>query len=72
MTSLAFIVGMNPLMVATGGSAMGNKSISTGAAMGMLSGVVLGIFVIPLLFILFQYLQEKVSGKKINEKATIS
>jgi hydrophobe/amphiphile efflux-1 (HAE1) family protein len=72
MTSLAFIVGMIPLMVATGGSAMGNKSISTGAAMGMLSGVVLGIFVIPLLFILFQYLQEKVSGKKINEKATIS
>jgi hydrophobe/amphiphile efflux-1 (HAE1) family protein len=64
MTSLAFIVGMIPLMVATGGSASGNRSISTGAAMGMLSGVILGIFVIPLLYILFQYLQEKISGAK--------
>lgn len=64
MTSLAFIVGMIPLMVAKGGSAVGNCSISTGAAMGMLSGVILGVFVIPLLFILFQTLQEKVSGKK--------
>ncbi|MCG2614307.1 efflux RND transporter permease subunit [Terrimonas sp. NA20] len=63
MTSLAFIVGMIPLMLAKGGSAMGNKSISTGAAMGMLSGVILGIFVIPLLYMLFQYLQEKVSRK---------
>ncbi|SDD55061.1 hydrophobe/amphiphile efflux-1 (HAE1) family protein [Dyadobacter soli] len=64
MTSLAFIVGMIPLMIATGGSAAGNRSISTGAAMGMLSGVVLGIFVIPLLYMLFQFLQEKISGKK--------
>jgi hydrophobe/amphiphile efflux-1 (HAE1) family protein len=64
MTSLAFIVGMIPLMVATGGSASGNRSISTGAAMGMLSGVILGIFVIPLLYILFQYLQEMISGSK--------
>lgn len=63
MTSLAFIVGMIPLMVATGGTATGNRSISTCAAMGMLSGVVLGIFVIPLLYILFQYLHEKVFGK---------
>lgn len=64
MTSLAFIVGMIPLMMATGGSAMGNRSISTGAAVGMLSGVVLGVFVIPLLYIAFQYLQEKISGKR--------
>ena len=63
MTSLAFIVGMIPLMVATGGSAMGNRSISTGAAIGMLTGVIFGVFVIPLLYMLFQYLQEKVSGK---------
>lgn len=69
MTSLAFIVGMIPLMRATGGSAAGNKSISTGAAMGMLSGVVLGVVVIPLLYIFFQYLQEKVSRKKIVEHA---
>lgn len=65
MTSLAFIVGMIPLMIATGGTAVGNRSISTGAAVGMFSGVVLGVFVIPLLFMLFQYLQEKISGKKL-------
>lgn len=64
MTSLAFTVGMIPLMFASGGTASGNRSISTSAAMGMLSGVILGIFVIPLLYMLFQFLQEKVSGKK--------
>ena len=62
MTSLAFIAGMIPLMFATGGSAAGNQSISTGAAIGMLTGVVLGIFVIPLLYMFFQYLQEKISA----------
>lgn len=68
MTSLAFIVGMIPLMFATGGTAVGNKSISISAAIGMLSGVVLGVFVIPLLFIFFQYLQEKISGNnKMNQ-----
>lgn len=63
MTSLAFIAGMIPLMIATGGAASANRSISTGAAIGMLSGVLLGIFVIPVLYIFFQYLQEKVSAK---------
>lgn len=64
MTSLAFIAGMVPLMLSSGGTAIGNRSISTSAAMGMLSGVILGVIVIPLLYIFFQYLQEKVSGKK--------
>ncbi|WP_256009415.1 efflux RND transporter permease subunit [Desertivirga xinjiangensis] len=66
MTSLAFIVGLIPMMGATGPSAEGNHSISIGAAGGMLSGVVLGLFIIPVLFIVFQYLQEKVSPKRIN------
>ncbi|PXW07804.1 hydrophobe/amphiphile efflux-1 (HAE1) family protein [Chryseobacterium sp. CBTAP 102] len=64
MTSLAFIAGMIPLMISTGGMASGNKSISTSAAMGMLSGVVLGVFVIPVLYMFFQYLDEKFSAKK--------
>ncbi|MFP5439568.1 MAG: efflux RND transporter permease subunit [Bacteroidia bacterium] len=63
MTSLAFIVGLLPMMRATGPSAQGNHSISIAAAGGMISGVVLGLFVVPVLFIVFQYLQEKVSGK---------
>lgn len=63
MTSLAFIAGLIPMMFATGPSAQGNHSISIAAAGGMLGGVILGLFVIPVLFIIFQYLQEKVSNK---------
>jgi HAE1 family hydrophobic/amphiphilic exporter-1 len=63
MTSFAFIVGLVPLMRATGGSALGNRSIGTGAVGGMLTGVIFGIFVIPVLYVIFQYLQERVVGK---------
>jgi len=62
MTSLAFIVGLAPMMRAVGPSAQGNHSISIGAAGGMISGVILGLFIIPVLFVIFQYLQEKVTG----------
>ena len=64
MTSLAFIVGLLPMVFAQGPSAMGNHSISIGAIGGMLSGVLLGIFIIPVLFVVFQFLQEKISPKK--------
>lgn len=63
MTSLAFIMGLLPMMNVKGPSAMGNHSISIGAAGGMLSGVILGLFIIPVLFIVFQYIQERISGK---------
>ncbi len=62
MTSLAFIIGLFPMSIASGPSAQGNHSISMGAAGGMLSGVVLGLFIIPVLFVIFQGLQEKVKG----------
>ncbi|MGV0924473.1 efflux RND transporter permease subunit [Empedobacter tilapiae] len=64
MTSLAFVAGLVPLMFATGGTAIGNKSISISAAGGMLSGVVLGVLIIPVLYMIFQSLQEKVSSNK--------
>ena len=63
MTSFAFIVGLLPLTWASGGSALGNRSIGTGAVGGMLTGVLLGVFIIPVLFVIFQALQEKVTGK---------
>jgi HAE1 family hydrophobic/amphiphilic exporter-1 len=62
MTSFAFIFGILPLMFSTGAGAIGNKSIGTGAVGGMLIGTLLGLFVIPILFIIFQSLQEKISG----------
>ncbi len=63
MTSFAFIVGLLPLTWASGGSALGNRSIGTGALGGMLTGVVFGLFVIPVLFIIFQGLHERVNKK---------
>ncbi|HMF72139.1 MAG TPA: efflux RND transporter permease subunit, partial [Flavitalea sp.] len=63
MTSLAFVAGLIPMMGATGPSAQGNHSISIGAAGGMISGVILGVLIIPVLFVIFQHLQEKISGK---------
>lgn len=67
MTSFAFIVGLLPLTWAKGGSALGNRSIGTGALGGMLTGVILGVFIIPVLFVIFQYLQEKIGRKKEEE-----
>ncbi|WP_276501681.1 efflux RND transporter permease subunit [Terrimonas pollutisoli] len=66
MTSFAFIVGLLPLTWAKGGSALGNRSIGTGAVGGMLTGVILGIFIIPVLFVIFQYLHEKISRKPVQ------
>jgi len=68
MTSLAFVAGLIPLMTTTGSSAMGNQSVSVGAAGGMLMGVILGIFIIPVLYMVFQNLHEKVSGKLMVEE----
>jgi multidrug efflux pump subunit AcrB len=63
MTSFAFIVGLLPLVWTTGASALGNHSIGVSAIGGMLTGVILGVFLIPVLYIIFQYLQEKVTGR---------
>jgi hydrophobic/amphiphilic exporter-1 (mainly G- bacteria), HAE1 family len=67
MTSLAFIFGVMPLMFSTGAGANGNKSIGTSAVGGMLFGVLFGILVIPVLFIIFQNIQEKLKSKTGND-----
>jgi HAE1 family hydrophobic/amphiphilic exporter-1 len=68
MTSLAFIFGLMPLMFASGVGAIGNRSIGTGAVGGMLVGTLFGVFVIPVLYIIFQTLQENVYDFKIFNK----
>lgn len=50
-------------MAASGVGAQGNNSIGTGAIGGMLIGTVFGVFFIPVLFVMFQSLQEKISSK---------
>ncbi|HEX2975960.1 MAG TPA: efflux RND transporter permease subunit [Bacteroidales bacterium] len=66
MTSLAFIIGIMPLMFSTGAGANGNKSIGFSAVGGMLFGTVLGVLVIPALFIIFQGFQEKFRKVKVT------
>eukprot|EP01037_Dinobryon_pediforme_P015789 gene15789-15946_t len=66
MTSMAFVFGLFPMSIATGPSAQGNHSISIGAAGGMVSGVLLGLFIIPVLFVIFQGLQEKITGVPLS------
>jgi hydrophobe/amphiphile efflux-1 (HAE1) family protein len=67
MTSLAFIAGLLPLLFVIGPSALGNHSIGYAAVSGMIFGTVLGIFVVPVLFVVFQALHERMSGKVITE-----
>ena len=67
MTSFAFILGLMPLITSKGIGAVGNNSIGTGAAGGMLIGTFLGIFIIPTLFIFFQWIQEKFTGNPFEK-----
>ena len=62
MTSFAFIAGLLPLALATGVNANANQSIGIGTAGGMLIGTFFGLFVVPVMFILMQKMQEKISG----------
>lgn len=59
MTSFAMIVGLLPMMFAFGVGANGNRTLGTAAIGGMLFGMIVQIFVVPGLFVIFQYLQEK-------------
>ena len=59
MTALTMIFGLLPLIVSNGVGANGNRSLGTGAVGGMLIGTLALLFIVPCLFITFQYLQEK-------------
>ena len=72
MTSFAFIVGLLPLVFATGVGAAGNRSVATGAAVGQLIGTFFGLIVIPVLFVIFQHLQERISGVKHKEEVFVA
>ncbi|MBC6997805.1 efflux RND transporter permease subunit [Cytophaga sp. FL35] len=67
MTSFAFIFGLLPLALSSGVGAIGNRSIGMSAVGGMLIGTILGVFVIPVLFVVLQALQERFSGAPKTE-----
>ncbi len=60
MTSLAMIIGLLPLMFSFGVGANANRSLGTAAIGGMLIGMIFQIFIVPSLFVIFEYLQEKI------------
>lgn len=72
MTSLTMIFGMLPMMFVSGVGANGNISIGVGTVGGMLIGTIALLFIVPVLFIVFQTLQEKLMPErklpKIEEK----
>lgn len=59
MTSLAMVVGLLPMMFAFGVGAHGNRTLGTAAIGGMFIGMIFQIFIVPVLFVIFQYLQER-------------
>jgi multidrug efflux pump subunit AcrB len=63
MTSIAFIVGLAPLVWAQGASEIARRSVSTPVFVGMLAASTLGILLIPLLYVVFQSLRER-AGRK--------
>lgn len=70
MTVLTMIFGMLPLMFATGAGANGNSSLGTGVVGGMAIGTLALLFVVPVFYIAFEYLQEKIR-KPLEEEADV-
>ena len=64
MTALTMIFGLLPLMFASGVGANGNNSLGVGAVGGMIIGTIALLFVTPAFFITFQYLEERIMGKR--------
>lgn len=65
MTSLTMIFGMLPLMFATGVGANGNISIGVGTVGGMLIGTLALLFVVPVLFVIFRWIEEKIMPQRM-------
>ena len=68
MTSLAMVIGLLPMMFASGVGKNGNQTLGAAAVGGMLIGTLLQIFVVPSLFVIFQSIQEKISPLKFEDE----
>ena len=67
MTSLAMVIGLLPMVFASGVGANGNGTLGAGAVGGMLIGMICQIFIVPALFVVFQIIQEKIKPLKWND-----
>jgi HAE1 family hydrophobic/amphiphilic exporter-1 len=63
MTSFAFILGLLPLVIAVGAGAASRRAVGTAVFGGMIAASVIGVFVIPMLYVVFQWLRERVARK---------
>jgi HAE1 family hydrophobic/amphiphilic exporter-1 len=61
MTSFAFIAGLVPLVIATGAGSLSRRAVGTPVFGGMLAASLIGVFMIPMLYVVFQWLRERVS-----------
>jgi multidrug efflux pump subunit AcrB len=71
MTSFAFILGLYPLVVASGASEISRRAVGTPVFWGMLAASTLGIFVIPVLYVVFQWVRERVKSGLGNRTAAL-
>ena len=67
MTALTMVFGLLPMMVSTGVGANGNRTLGSGAVGGMIIGTLALLFIVPVLFIFFQYLQEKIHPMQFEQ-----
>jgi HAE1 family hydrophobic/amphiphilic exporter-1 len=70
MTSFAFIAGLIPLMLASGAGEIGNNTIGSAAAGGMLFGTIFGVIVVPGLYVIVAQIEDRRAGKRTNNRNT--
>jgi HAE1 family hydrophobic/amphiphilic exporter-1 len=69
MTSFAFIFGLLPLVIATGAGALSRRAVGTPVFGGMIAAAFFGIFVIPMLYVVFQWLRERTAPRSARAPA---
>ena len=70
MTSFAFILGLLPLVIAEGAGSASRRAVGTPVFGGMIAASIFGIFVIPMLYVVFQWMRERVVQSKPGLKPT--
>lgn len=73
MTSIAFILGLVPLVTASGSAEISRRAVGTAVFGGMIAASTIGIFLVPMLYVIFQRLRERAQGDKaVSQNAVAS